>query len=64
MFGYGDGNHCFWQYRPPGRMTALAKRQDNVLRPKPARWTCKIQNREDERVMHVTVQVFNLHFAK
>lgn len=43
---------------------ALAKRAIDVQRPKPARWTCKIQNEEDERVMHVTVQVFNLHFAK
>ena len=24
-------------------------------------WNCEIQNNDDERVMHVTVQAFNLH---
>lgn len=30
-------------------------------RPKHSQWYCKIQNKDDERVMHVTVQVFDLH---
>ena len=30
-------------------------------RPKHAQWYCKIQNKDDERIMHVTVQVFDLH---
>ncbi|WP_143117349.1 hypothetical protein [Denitrobacterium detoxificans] len=30
-------------------------------RPKHSQWYCKIQNKYDERIMHVTVQVFNLH---
>lgn len=29
-------------------------------RCKHAQWLCKIQNEDDERIMHVTVQVFNL----
>lgn len=31
---------------------------------KQAQWYCEIQNIEDERVMHVTVQAFNLHVSK
>ncbi len=30
-------------------------------RPKHSQWYCKIQNKDDERIMHVTVQVFDLH---
>lgn len=30
-------------------------------RPKHSQWYCKIQNKNDERIMHVTVQVFDLH---
>ena len=32
-------------------------------RPKHSQWTCKVQNEGDERVVHVTVQVFNLYSA-
>ena len=42
---------------------ALSERAISVRRPKPSRWTCEIQNEQDERVMHVTVQVFNLYFS-
>lgn len=42
---------------------ALSERANNVQRPKHSRWTCEIQNERDERVMHVTVQVFNLYFS-
>ena len=30
-------------------------------RPKHAQWYCMIQNKDDERIMHVTVQAFDLH---
>ncbi len=43
---------------------ALIDRAIDVQRPKASRWVCKIQNEQDERVMHVTVQVFNLYYAK
>ena len=42
---------------------ALSERAISVLRPKPSCWTCKIQNEQDERVMHVTVQAFNLYYS-
>ena len=42
---------------------ALFERAISVRRPKPSRWTCEIQNEQDERVMHVTVQVFNLYYS-
>lgn len=36
----------------------------NVSRKKKSQWFCEIQNQDDERVMHVSVQVFNLHFVR
>ena len=30
-------------------------------RPKHSQWYCLIQNKDDERIMHVTVQAFDLH---
>lgn len=38
----------------------IATRVDRV---KPAQWSCAIQNEQDERVMHVRVQVFNLYYS-
>lgn len=35
----------------------------STTRPKHSQWTCKVQNERDERVVHVTVQVFNLYSA-
>ena len=40
---------------------ALSEEAISTRRPQPAQWTCKIQNKQDERVMHVTVQAFNLY---
>lgn len=39
---------------------ALNDNSVSVTRPKHSQWTCRVQNERDERIMHVTVQVFNL----
>lgn len=36
----------------------------HLQKTKQAQWRCEIQNSEDERVMHVTVQAFNLHVSE
>ena len=41
--------------------TALSEEAISVRRSKLSQWTCKIQDKQDERVMHVTVQAFNLY---
>ena len=41
-----------------GVLNVHAIRVKNV---KQGQWYCEIQSAEDERVMHVTVQAFNLH---
>ena len=40
---------------------ALEENAISVKRTKDTVWTCKVQDPVDERVMHVTVQVFNLY---
>ena len=34
----------------------------SIISTEQAVWKCKVQNDEDERVMDMTVQVFNLYF--
>lgn len=43
---------------------ALREIATRTNRAKPAQWSCTIQNEQDERVMHVRVQVFNLYYSE
>lgn len=36
----------------------------SIIRVEHAVWKCKVQNEEDERVMNMTVQVFDLHYEE